>query len=81
MEEFGFVEITSHEKKDYFEQVSAMRIVGSGCIVRSLSVVTSQNGLVSSQSICFVPGVKIKEITDEQENVIARKLVSDTRKF
>ena len=80
MEEEGFIPISFKQSGELLEEIGAMRIAGCGCIVRTRSVIANQAGLASSESVCFVPGVKIKEIK-ENEKVVGHRLVSDTRKL
>jgi len=64
------------------EILDALRIPKRGCLVRSRLWFRSKGEELSlSESMIFVPGVKIEDITDSDGNTLRKKLVSDCRKY
>ena len=59
------------EDEEWMKSTKAMEIPEVGCLVQ----VTTQNEELPAESVVFVPGVRIEETKDEEENVISRKLV------
>lgn len=59
------------EDEDWMKSTKAMEIPGVGCLVQ----VTTQNEELPSESVVFVPGIRIEETKDEEGNVTARQLV------
>ena len=59
------------EEEDWMKSTKAMEIPGVGCLVQ----VTTQNEELPSESVVFVPGIRIEETKDDEGNVTARQLV------
>jgi len=58
------------EEEGWMKSTKAMEIKGLGCVVQ----VTTQQENRIAEAVTFVPGAKIKEIKDEEGNVIGREL-------
>lgn len=61
----------SSKKQKWMKSTKAMEIKGVGCYVQS----STQQGDNIAEAVCFVPYVKIKEVFDNNGNVISRQLV------
>ena len=59
------------QKEAWMKTTKALQIDGVGCVVQ----VTTQNEELISESLTFVPGVKIEESFNQEGKVISRKLV------
>lgn len=69
---FKLISKASSQNEGWMKSTKAMEIENSGCVVQ----VSTQQGDNIAEAVTFVPGVKIKEIKDEDGTVIARHLVS-----
>lgn len=61
----------SSKKQKWMKSTKAMEIEGVGCYVQS----STQQGDNIAEAVCFVPDARIKEVFDDNGNVIARRLV------
>lgn len=73
---FKLISKASSQNEGWMKSSKAMEIEGVGCVVQ----VTTQQGLNVAEALTFVPGVKIEETSNSNENVaekivISRKLV------
>jgi hypothetical protein len=72
--------LSSHSTGDVYTETLAMEIPESGCIVRVISVVETDEHSNTSEALTFVPWVKIEEVKDGDGELEYRKLVT-TKKF
>lgn len=56
----------------WMKSSKAMEIEGVGCVIQ----ITTQQGNNVAEAATFVPGVKIREIRDNEDKVVARELVA-----
>lgn len=68
---FKLISKASSVAEKWMKSTKAMQIDGVGCVVQ----VTTQQGDNVAESVTFVPGVKIEETKDENNNIISRKLI------
>ena len=59
------------EEEKWMKSTKAMQIDNIGCLVQ----VTTQQGDNIAEAITFVPSARINEITDDEGNIVARKLI------
>ena len=68
---FKLISKAYSQNEDWMKSTKAMEIPDVGCVVQ----VTTQQGNNIAEAVTFVPGTMIAEITDDEGNVIARRLL------
>lgn len=71
---FKLISKASSKNEGWMKSTKAMEIPEVGCVVQ----VTTQQGNNVAEAVTFVPNVRILEITNADNVVIERKLVSTT---
>ena len=67
---FKLISKASSKSEGWMKSTKAMEIPYSGCVVQ----VTTQQGDNISEAVTFVPGVKIREVFDDNLQLISREL-------
>lgn len=69
---FKLLSKASSQRERWMKSTKAMEVANEGCLVQ----VTTQQGDNVAEAITWVPYVKIEETTDDEGNIIGRRLVS-----
>ena len=67
---FKLISKASSKSEGWMKSTKAMEIPYSGCVVQ----VTTQQGDNISEAVTFVPGVKIREVFDDNLQLMSREL-------
>lgn len=68
---FKLISKASSKKEGWMKSTKAMEIPYLGCVIQ----VTTQQGDNVAEALTFVPGARIKELKDESDKTIERKIV------
>ena len=68
---FKLIAKASSKQEQWMKSTKAMEITGIGCVIQ----VTTQQGDNVAEALTFVPNTRIKDIKDEDGNVVSRQIV------
>lgn len=68
---FKLIAKASSKQEKWMKSTKAMEITGIGCVIQ----VTTQQGDNVAEALTFVPNTRIKDIKDENGNVVSRQIV------
>jgi hypothetical protein len=75
---FKLISKASSEKEGWMKSTKAMEIKGVGCVLQTTTQQRNPDGSYSlTDAVTFVPNCKIEYITNEKNEVVSRKLISN----
>jgi len=75
---FKLISKASSENEGWMKSTKAMEIKGVGCVVQTTTQQRNPDGSYAlTDAVTFVPNCKIEYITNEKNEVISRKLISN----